>query len=130
MRSLSSDIFTVVQADTTDSEVAGSTLEEHRYRRIDARASATRRPIPNPQRNGLIHNLRFRTIHDGLLPLGRLSILRQEENGFFAQDRIPSRENTCCARKPEATLDCVEKPTAKDMAERMMFGSLVCQAKA
>ena len=63
----------------------------------------------NPQRNGnptLIHNLRFRTTHGGtstlvseLLPLGCLSILRQQENGFLDQERSQSRENTSCGKK-------------------------------
>ena len=51
-------------------------------------------------------NLRLWTNHVGasrlvseLLPLGCLSILRQEESGLLDQKRSQSRENTCCGRQ-------------------------------
>ena len=59
-------------------------------------------------------NLRIRTNHNGprrlaseLLPLGCLSILRQEEKSPLDQERSQSREDTCCGRQRDNACELV-----------------------
>ena len=107
---LSSDIFAVIQADWTDSEVCRFNTGGEQVTQDHRKSKRTNTPVSKPQRNG---NSKSRSANNGtntlvgeLLPLGCLSILRRDENGLFDQEKSQSRENTCCGR-PERGLTIV-----------------------
>ena len=100
VRSLSSDIFAVIQADTTDSEGCQFNTGRKRKDRRESKHNkyASTQATEKWKLEVQINNTRSRTNHDGasrlvselLLP-GCLSILRPEGNGLF--DQAVSRYN-------------------------------------
>ena len=107
---LSSNIFIVIQADSADSEGfrfntgrAQATKDHRKNKRnkyAGTQATDTRKlEVQICHMNFQTRNRVATRIVSEFLPLGCLSILRQEETGLLDQDRSQSRENTCSGRQ-------------------------------
>ena len=83
---------------------AGSTRAEHRQRKSKRNKHACTTATEKRKLEVKHGNLKFRDksrrrLVSELLPLGCLSILRQEENSLLDQERSQSKETTCCGRQ-------------------------------
>ena len=110
LRSLSSDIFSVSQAHTTNSKRQGfnaivcQTSKDPLESEGDKQPrdqSKDKRRLPLLKRRLRVRTLKGVTnkLGDVLLTLGCLSILRQEEHGFLDRQKSQCEETPCNGRK-------------------------------